>query len=55
VLGSIEYCWNVFPSTVFSSGLLLVCHGILLIGVLRSETLEGGECGKDVVEEKKLS
>lgn len=30
LLGTIEYCWNVYPSTVLSSALLHICH-ILLI------------------------
>ncbi|KNE61516.1 hypothetical protein AMAG_06334 [Allomyces macrogynus ATCC 38327] len=35
MLVAIEYCWNVFPSTSFSSGLLLVSHLALLVGVMR--------------------
>lgn len=35
VLLLIEFCWNQYPSTDFSSVLLHVCHLILLIGVIR--------------------
>lgn len=35
LLGLIEYCWNVYPSTYFSSGLLHVCHIILIYGVYK--------------------
>ncbi|KNE56917.1 hypothetical protein AMAG_02688 [Allomyces macrogynus ATCC 38327] len=35
ILAAIEYCWNVFPSTNFSSALLLACHLALLVGVMR--------------------
>lgn len=30
----IEFCWNQYPSTVFSSILLHVCHVTLLVGVI---------------------
>lgn len=36
LLGLIEYCWNVYPSTTFSSTLLHFCHIILLFGVYRT-------------------
>ncbi|KAJ8953656.1 hypothetical protein NQ314_007263 [Rhamnusium bicolor] len=36
LLGLIEYCWNVYPSTVFSSVLLHVCHVSLLFGLYRT-------------------
>jgi len=32
ILG-IEYAWNVFPSTSFSSAVLLVANTLLLVGV----------------------
>lgn len=35
VLLLIEFCWNQYPSTNFSSVLLHVCHVILLAGVVR--------------------
>lgn len=35
ILGCIELCWNTYPSTVFSSSLLHVCHVALLIGLYR--------------------
>ncbi|KAG5677745.1 hypothetical protein PVAND_007476 [Polypedilum vanderplanki] len=35
ILFLIEFCWNQYPSTVFSSVLLHACHTILLFGVIR--------------------
>ncbi|OON19542.1 hypothetical protein X801_04591 [Opisthorchis viverrini] len=34
IFGLIEVCWNTYPSTVFSSGLLHACHGILLTSLV---------------------
>ncbi|KAL3272039.1 hypothetical protein HHI36_022501 [Cryptolaemus montrouzieri] len=36
LLGVIEYCWNVYPSTEFSSALLHACHVIIIYGVYRN-------------------
>jgi alpha-1,3-mannosyltransferase len=33
LLLAIEYCWNVYPSTPFSSGLLHACHAVLLVAL----------------------
>ncbi|KAL1228024.1 Dol-P-Man:Man(5)GlcNAc(2)-PP-Dol alpha-1,3-mannosyltransferase [Trichinella pseudospiralis] len=33
LLGIIEMCWNVYPSTLWSSLLLHLCHAILLVGL----------------------
>jgi len=33
IVAAIEYSWNVFPSTNLSSGVLLLSHGVLLLGV----------------------
>ncbi|XP_011496232.1 PREDICTED: lethal(2)neighbour of Tid protein [Ceratosolen solmsi marchali] len=33
ILGLIELCWNVYPSTVYSSLCLHVCHLVLLYGL----------------------
>jgi alpha-1,3-mannosyltransferase len=33
VLAGIEYAFNVYPSTPLSSGVLQVCHFVLLIGL----------------------
>ncbi|ORY40156.1 ALG3-domain-containing protein [Rhizoclosmatium globosum] len=33
IFGTIEYCWNVYPSTNQSSVLLLSCHIILLVAL----------------------
>ncbi|XP_044261269.1 lethal(2)neighbour of tid protein [Tribolium madens] len=35
LLGLLEYCWNVYPSTDLSSALLHLCHFVLLFGVYR--------------------
>jgi len=34
LLFCIELCWNIYPSTPRSSGLLLISHLILLISLL---------------------
>ncbi|KAL9648031.1 hypothetical protein ABK040_012085 [Willaertia magna] len=34
ILLSIEYVWNVYPSTFYSSIILHICHFIILIGLL---------------------
>ncbi|XP_055851647.1 lethal(2)neighbour of tid protein 2 [Episyrphus balteatus] len=36
ILGLIEFCWNTYPSTNFSSAMLHFCHFVLLIGVARN-------------------
>lgn len=36
ILGLIEFCWNTYPSTNFSSGMLHFCHLVLLLGVARN-------------------
>ncbi|XP_075165077.1 alg3, alpha-1,3- mannosyltransferase [Haematobia irritans] len=36
LLGLIEFCWNTYPSTNFSSFVLHLCHLILLFGVART-------------------
>ncbi|KAJ8597956.1 glycosyltransferase family 58 protein [Rhizopogon salebrosus TDB-379] len=33
IMGAIEYAWNVYPSTPFSSGLLLVANSLMLLGI----------------------
>ncbi|XP_014481743.1 PREDICTED: lethal(2)neighbour of Tid protein [Dinoponera quadriceps] len=38
VLGLIELCWNTYPSTVFSSAALHLCHVILLYGILKDRS-----------------
>lgn len=38
ILGVIELCWNTYPSTVFSSAALHVCHIILLYGTLKTRS-----------------
>lgn len=35
ILGLIEFCWNVFPSTEFSSSMLFGCHLIILAAIFR--------------------
>lgn len=48
----IELCWNMYPSTDFSSGLLHVCHLIVLVGIGKAmwRTLKQGA---DVVSQDK--
>jgi len=36
VLGLIELCWNIFPSTNVSSALLHICHLFMLYNLIRS-------------------
>lgn len=36
ILGIIELCWNTYPSTIFSSAALHLCHIVLLYGILKS-------------------
>lgn len=36
ILGLIEFCWNTYPSTHFSSFVLHLCHLVLLFGVART-------------------
>ncbi|XP_011647493.1 lethal(2)neighbour of Tid protein [Pogonomyrmex barbatus] len=38
ILGVIELCWNTYPSTVFSSAALHMCHIILLYGILKNRS-----------------
>ncbi|KAG5333473.1 NT56 protein, partial [Acromyrmex heyeri] len=38
ILGVIELCWNTYPSTVFSSAALHLCHIILLYGILKNRS-----------------
>ncbi|CAH8849669.1 unnamed protein product [Trichobilharzia szidati] len=34
ILGLIEICWNTYPSTIWSSGLLHACHLSILVGLI---------------------
>ncbi len=34
LLGVVELCWNVFPSTVWSSAFLHMCHLVLMVSLL---------------------
>uniref|UniRef100_A0A1A9W9P5 dolichyl-P-Man:Man5GlcNAc2-PP-dolichol alpha-1,3-mannosyltransferase n=1 Tax=Glossina brevipalpis TaxID=37001 RepID=A0A1A9W9P5_9MUSC len=34
LLGLIEFCWNTYPSTNFSSVILHLCHVVLLLGLI---------------------
>ncbi|XP_065339542.1 lethal(2)neighbour of Tid protein [Cloeon dipterum] len=38
VMGVIEMCWNVYPSTDWSSGALHICHLILLLGLVQTQS-----------------
>ncbi|XP_076632886.1 alg3, alpha-1,3- mannosyltransferase [Colletes latitarsis] len=37
ILGIIELCWNTYPSTVFSSVSLHICHLMLLFGLTKNK------------------
>lgn len=37
ILGIIELCWNIYPSTIFSSISLHMCHLILLFGFMNKK------------------
>lgn len=34
--GLIEFCWNVYPSTYYSSLILNICHYVLLGGLWKA-------------------
>lgn len=36
-IGILEWCWNVYPSTVYSSAVLHLVHLVLLVLIVRSE------------------
>ncbi|XP_011690238.1 PREDICTED: lethal(2)neighbour of Tid protein [Wasmannia auropunctata] len=38
ILGMIELCWNTYPSTIFSSTALHLCHILLLYGILKNRS-----------------
>ncbi|XP_076380515.1 alg3, alpha-1,3- mannosyltransferase isoform X2 [Megalopta genalis] len=38
ILGIIELCWNTYPSTVFSSVSLHICHLMLFYGVIKDKS-----------------
>ena len=38
IMIGIEYCWNVYPSTPFSSGLLTGLHAFLLLMITLSQS-----------------
>jgi len=40
ILGLIELSWNTYPSTFFSSLILHICHGYILIKLLTSLTIQ---------------
>ena len=47
VLGLVEFCWNTYPSTNFSSSLLHVCHAAILYGLYRGQGSIFGEASAD--------
>jgi alpha-1,3-mannosyltransferase len=53
VLMMIELCWNVYPAQWWSSGLLIVCHGWLLTGVMRGNGVDMTTSEAVEVEKKK--
>ncbi|KAL2914926.1 dolichyl-P-Man:Man(5)GlcNAc(2)-PP-dolichol alpha-1,3-mannosyltransferase [Polyrhizophydium stewartii] len=57
----IEFCWNIYPSTMASSGMLLLCHLILLVALIVGHPIRDGrkkiekeasEVGSDSDKEK---
>ncbi|GAM21177.1 hypothetical protein SAMD00019534_043520 [Acytostelium subglobosum LB1] len=38
ILGAIEYCWNVYPSTDFSSILLFICNVLIVASIMLAPT-----------------
>ncbi|UXI15859.1 Protein bric-a-brac 1 [Sarcoptes scabiei] len=47
ILGLIEFVWNVYPSTAWSSALLHLIHLSILIGLLRDDGLQNFNIGFD--------
>jgi hypothetical protein len=38
-MGVIEMCWNVYPSTEWSSAALHICHLVLLLGLVKTQSV----------------
>lgn len=38
-MGMIEMCWNVYPSTDWSSAALHICHLVLLLGLVKTQSV----------------
>lgn len=38
-MGMIEMCWNVYPSTEWSSAALHICHLVLLLGLVKTQSV----------------
>lgn len=38
-MGVIEMCWNVYPSTDWSSAALHICHLVLLLGLVKTQSV----------------
>lgn len=38
ILGFIEISWNTYPSTVYSSNILHICHGLILIMLFKKDS-----------------
>lgn len=41
IWGLVEYCWFVYPSTVWSSALLHLLHLLILIGLFVNKSTNG--------------
>lgn len=41
ILGIIELCWNTYPSTVYSSAALHLCHLTILYGLFKNRYVKG--------------
>ena len=47
ILGVIELSWNTYPSTIYSSLALHVCHFVLLVALIISNRVEKDEIKKE--------
>ena len=43
VLGFIEFSWNTYPSTVYSSNILHFCHGLILLLLFKKDVFSFGK------------
>lgn len=54
ILGLIEICWNVYPSTSWSSALLHLCHLSILLGLMFG-SVPVTNCKSNVLSDKVFS
>ncbi|XP_035279463.1 dol-P-Man:Man(5)GlcNAc(2)-PP-Dol alpha-1,3-mannosyltransferase [Anguilla anguilla] len=53
ILGLIELSWNTYPSTIYSSAALHVCHLIILVSLWLSPPITAGQQGGDRESQEK--